>query len=77
MSKDPLDTSISIGAELTNSGLNVNAKSRAVAAIDRLVGSAADFLNIPIERRNVRERTKIEGERDDLRRLSLTMLSSA
>jgi hypothetical protein len=63
MIEDPLDKTTSIGAELTESGLNVNAKSRTVAAIDRLVGNAVDFLNLPVERRNVQERTRIEGER--------------
>lgn len=62
MNKDALDKSTSIGAELTPTGLNVKAKSRLVAAIDRLGGNAVDAINIPLERRNSRERAKIEGE---------------
>jgi hypothetical protein len=63
MNNDPLDKAISVGAELTKSGLNVNAKSRAVAAIDRLLGNWVDYVNLPVERRIVQERTRIEGER--------------
>ena len=63
MSDDPLDKTTSIGAELTQSGLNLNAKSRTVAAIDRLVGNAFDFLNLPLEKRNTEQRTKIEGRK--------------
>lgn len=62
MSNDPLDKSTSIGAELTPAGLNLNAKSRFVAAIDRLCGNIVDLGNIPMERRLTRERAKIEGE---------------
>ena len=60
---DPLDKTISVGAEVTATGVKANAKSRAVAAFDRLLGNVVDFVNIPIERRNVEERTKIEGKR--------------
>jgi hypothetical protein len=60
---DPLDKTTSIGAELTKSGVKLNAKSRAVAALDRLLGNAFDFANIPIERRNVEERAKMEAGR--------------
>jgi hypothetical protein len=63
MSDDPLDKKVSVGAELTESGLNVNATSRAVAAVDRLIGNMVDWFNLPVEGSNVRARTKIEGER--------------
>jgi len=60
---DPLDKNVTIGAELTEKGFKANARMRTVAALDRLVGNAVDFLNLPIERRNVQARAKIEGER--------------
>lgn len=63
MSNDPLGKTISVGAELTNTGLNVNAKSRALAALDRLLGNWIDYVNLPAERHIIQERTRIEGER--------------
>lgn len=63
MKDDPLDKNVSIGTELTDTGLNLNARSRAVTAFDRLVGNVADYVNIPLERRNVQARTRMESER--------------
>ncbi|WP_454649072.1 DUF2806 domain-containing protein [Bradyrhizobium liaoningense] len=63
MTHDPLDKRISVGVELTEAGLNANARSRAAAALDRLVGNLVDFVNLPVEASNVRSRTKIEAER--------------
>jgi hypothetical protein len=60
---DPLDKTTSIGAELTEAGVKLNAKSRAIAAADRLLGNLVDYVNLPVERRNVEERTKIEASR--------------
>ena len=63
MSEDPLDKTTSIGADLTPAGLNFKAKSRFVAALDRLCGNVVDFANVPIERRLSRDRTKIEADK--------------
>jgi len=63
MSQDPFDKPTSASVEFTPAGFKVNAKSRAIAAFDRLLGNAADFVNIPIERRNVEERSKMEASR--------------
>jgi hypothetical protein len=40
--KDHLDSEISVSAEITETGLNASAKSRALVAFDRLIGSALD-----------------------------------
>jgi hypothetical protein len=63
MSDDPLDKEVSLGAELTPSGLNAKAKSRFVAAFDRLCGNAVEFLNVPMERRISKARAEIEGQK--------------
>jgi hypothetical protein len=63
MTDDPLDKTVSIGAEITPSGLNLNAKSRFVAAFDRLWGNAVDMVNVPMERRLTKDRTEIEGQK--------------
>jgi hypothetical protein len=62
MGHDPLDKETSVGVDLTPTGLKANAKSRFVAAIDRLCGNIVDLPNIPLERRLGRERAKIAGE---------------
>lgn len=61
--KDPLDNEISVKGELTETGLAAKVKSRFASAADRLLGSIVDAVNIPIERRNSRERAKIDAER--------------
>jgi hypothetical protein len=63
MGSDPLDKNVSIGAEITPSGLNVNAKSRFVAAVDRLCGNAVDLLNVRMERGLTKDRAEIEGNK--------------
>jgi hypothetical protein len=60
--KDHLDAGTSVSAGLTDTGLELKAKSRFVAAIDRLSGNAIDFFNIPMEARNNRRRATSEGE---------------
>jgi Protein of unknown function (DUF2806) len=59
---DPLDKEISVGAEITESGVKANARSRTLAAIDRLCGNLVDRLNIPIERSNAHARAVMLGE---------------
>jgi hypothetical protein len=44
-------------------GVEASAKSRAVAALDRLLGNAVDAVNIPLEARNARLRSVQAGEK--------------
>ena len=60
---DPLDKTVELGAELTESGLSLKAKGRFFAAIDRLGGNVVDRLNIALERKQIPERAEIEGQR--------------
>jgi len=55
--KDHLDTETSVSAEITGSGLKASAKSRFIAAVDRLGGNIIDLINTPIEARNNQART--------------------
>lgn len=59
---DPLDNEISISVELTDSGLKGKAKTRAVAAVDRLLGNVVDIPNVMIERWLAPARAKIAAE---------------
>jgi hypothetical protein len=60
---DHLSTEISITAELTESGVKASAKSRTVAAIDRLAGNLVEWGNVVLESGISIRRAKIEGER--------------
>lgn len=51
MDDDHLDKETSVSAEITPTSLRATAKSRAVAAIDRLIGNVFDRLNAPLEAR--------------------------
>lgn len=55
---DPLDRDTSIAGELKEAGLEGKTNSRAVAALDRLVGNLFDFLNPALEDRAARQRAK-------------------
>jgi len=57
------DHTVSLGVELTPSGLNVKAKSRLLWAWDRLFGHRAELADLSTERKLSRERAIIEGER--------------
>lgn len=59
---DPLDGEVSLGAELKEKGFSVNAKSRAISALDRLCGSAIDVVGSSIERISKKTRAKTDGE---------------
>lgn len=61
--QDHLSAETSVSAELTENGVNLRAKSRAVAAFDRLLGNLSDWANVRIERDVSARRAKIEGER--------------
>ncbi|WP_181315848.1 DUF2806 domain-containing protein [Rhizobium sp. JAB6] len=63
MSDDHLSTETSISAELTETGVKAAAKSRAVSAVDRLIGNVADLGNAWLEGISARRRAKTEGER--------------
>ncbi|MCQ1850385.1 DUF2806 domain-containing protein [Neorhizobium galegae] len=63
MSEDHLSTETSVSAEITESGVKAAAKSRTVAAIDRLVGNLAEWGNVLLESGISRRRATIEGER--------------
>jgi len=63
MSSDPLDKNISVGAEITPTGLNFNAKSRFLTAVDRLSGNAVDLLSVKMERGLTKDRAEIEGQK--------------
>jgi hypothetical protein len=63
MSEDHLDRETSVSVDMAPTGVTAKARSRFVAAIDRLCGNAIEFLNAPMERRISRDRAMIEGER--------------
>ncbi|NEH72283.1 DUF2806 domain-containing protein [Rhizobium leguminosarum] len=63
MAEDHLSNETSVSAELTETGVKAAAKSRAVAAIDRLAGNIADVGNAWLEGFTTRRRAKSEGER--------------
>lgn len=63
MSEDHLDKETSVSVDLTETGATAKAKSRFVAAVDRLGGNLAELLNVPIERRVSRERAIIAAEK--------------
>lgn len=58
MAKDPLDTETSISAEVSTAGIKAAAKSRTVAAIDRLLGSFADWAAARVEGNTSKQRAK-------------------
>lgn len=58
MTTDHLDKETSISAELTATGIKASAKSRMVAAFDRLVGSVFDSWSVPFENKAAEERAK-------------------
>ncbi len=62
MAKDVLDKEISVSVDLTPTGAKAKAKSRLVAAVDRMGGNLVELINTKIERKTSRERSLIEGE---------------
>ncbi|ULJ72956.1 DUF2806 domain-containing protein [Rhizobium gallicum] len=63
MSEDHLSGETSLSVEFTENGIKAAAKSRAIAAVERLVGNVADLGNAWIEGVTTRQRAKNEGER--------------
>lgn len=62
MAEDHLDKETSVSVEMTESGIKAGAKSRFVAALDRLAGGVVDMLNAQVEAPAQRRRAKTEGE---------------
>lgn len=56
--EDPLSREVAIAARLDDTGLSLHAKSRAVAALDRLVGSIADWPAAFFEGKAEKQRVK-------------------
>lgn len=59
---DHLDKTTTVCVELTETGVNAKAKSRFVAAVDRLGGNLVELVNAPMERRIARQRAVSAGE---------------
>jgi hypothetical protein len=60
---DHLNNEISVSGDLTTSGVKAAAKSRAVAAFDRLVGNFIDLPSAWVEGVSMRRRATNDGER--------------
>lgn len=56
--EDHLDREVAVFGEITPAGVKGGAKSRAIAAFDRLVGSAIDVVTAPLEGIAKRERAR-------------------
>lgn len=61
-SNDVLAGEVSIEAELTEKGINAKAKSRALTALDRLIGNLIDVPGAYVERATRRIRTKTDSD---------------
>lgn len=59
---EPLDREVSFSVRLTESGIEGRAKSRAVTAVDRLIGNTVDVPNVWIERWLAPARARSEAE---------------
>jgi hypothetical protein len=62
MSDDPLDKQVSVALELSEAGFKAGTTSRAAAAIDRLVGSAIDWVSVRLERGPKLRRAKDDAD---------------
>ncbi len=60
--KDHLDKETSASFDITLTGSSAKARSRFVAAVDRLGGNIVELINVPIEQRNSRLRAKISAD---------------
>lgn len=63
MTADNSQDDVSIAGELTETRLEVSAKSRLVSAIDRLGGDVVDAIGSPINGWNERRKARIAGEK--------------
>lgn len=70
MSGDHLSNEVSVGAELTPTGVTAKAKSRAISALDRLVGAGIDRLTAPLESSTAKIRAQGEADRKLIAALS-------
>lgn len=67
-SKEPVPIEeISVSAELTENGVKAGAKSRALAAFDRLLGSTIDLAGVPIEGLRDRMRARNDNREELIR----------
>ncbi|MGL4094792.1 DUF2806 domain-containing protein [Agrobacterium cavarae] len=62
MTEDHLDKETSFRVSLTENGIEAKAKSRTLAALDRLGGNIVEWVNTRIEVGNSRKRATLEGE---------------
>lgn len=60
---DPLDSEISGAITITEKSIEAKLKTRTTSALDRLCGSAFDYVNLKLEKRNSKERALIAAER--------------
>ncbi|MBZ0215236.1 MAG: hypothetical protein K8F25_01665, partial [Fimbriimonadaceae bacterium] len=68
MSEDaPLSDVVSVSAKLSKSGVSVHAKSRLLAAADRLLGNLVDMPSPWIEHKAAVKRAKTQGEIESIR----------
>ena len=61
MATDPLDKETAVSVEVTPNGAKAKTNSRAIAAVDRLLGNAVDWLSIGMETRVSESRAKSEA----------------
>lgn len=66
---DHLDKEISVSAELTESGVTAKAKSRTLAAIDRLLGSVLDSWSAPLEIKSAELREQSAAKIEVIRKI--------
>ncbi|MGG6897228.1 DUF2806 domain-containing protein [Rhizobium sp. BR 315] len=64
MGDDHLDKETSVELGLTDNGVKAKAKSRTIAAIDRLGGNIVEWGNVILEAGTSRRRAKMQGEAD-------------
>jgi hypothetical protein len=63
LGKDPLDRETTLSAELTEKGVTAKSNSRAVNAFDRLLGNAADWVNVRLEGDTVIRRATTDAKK--------------
>lgn len=64
MAEDHLNLETSFSAELTATGVKAAAKSRTIAALDRLIGNVADLGSAYLEAIALRQRAKARGDEE-------------
>lgn len=72
--EDPLSSDVSVSGEMTETGIKASAKSRAVSAIDRLVGNVVDLANPFLEGIAARQRSKNVSDAEIAKALAKKMV---